>query len=181
MKKLIIFLCFTIFAFKAEAQSPYLSVALLMTDTSKTYVIEMKLTELKRGTKYNDWFKHERSTIDFTALKDSDFVKSDYLETYNNDNRTFKYTWGNQKMGFEVVIVMRILQGDNEKPMFVIVPIMTKSFTTFIKILNVPFKAGTYYELFIKDEFSSGLKLTHDFNIIKILPVKKRTIQVPLE
>ena len=182
MKALIIFLCFVFINCATSAQSPYLSAALIMEDTSKMYDIDMKLVKLKNGTKYSDWFKPERSTIDLTALKDSDFVKSDYLGTYNNDGKaTYRYNWGNQKMAFEIVIVIRIKQENTQEPMYVVVPVMTKSFTTFVKISNVPFKAGNYYELKIEDEFKSGLRLKYDFTKIKTLPVTKRTILVPLE
>ena len=165
----------------AAAQSPYLSVALIMADTGKIYDINMKLVKLKNGTKYKDWFSHEKSTINLAALKDTDFVKSEYWGTYNNNNRTYRYNWGNQNMAFETVIVFRVKQENAKEPMYVVVPVMTKSFTTFVKILNVPFNSGSYYELNIKDEFSSGLQLKYDFKKNKTILVTKRTILVPLE
>lgn len=182
MKALFIFLCLAIFAFNAKAQSPYLSVALTMADTTKIYVIDMRLIKIKNATKYKDWFTHEKSAINLTVLKDTDFVKSDYLEKYNNDEKaTYRYNWGNQKMAFETIIVIRIKQENIKQPMYIVVPVMTKSFTTFVQIVNVPFIADTYYELKIEDEFNSGLQLKYDFTKTKKLPITKRTILVPLE
>src|SRR5215510_4435476 len=66
----------------ATAQSPYLSILIKM-DSIKAggtrYKIEMKICEIKDSQKGN-WFTHDTSKIDFTALKPADLKCGNYFE-----------------------------------------------------------------------------------------------------
>lgn len=147
--RILFLLFFSGMALFSFSQSPYLSVRVrILTVNSANYKIEMKLCGLKNPSSYKDVFGHDTSKIDLALLSAEDFACGPYMNQ-ENDSAEIKYNgfdWGNQKFGYETILVFRISNVSSRnyhKPMYVVLPVKYQSFVTYIELLNLIVKDGS--------------------------------------
>src|SRR5258706_11104394 len=132
--------------FAAHGQSPYMSVLVKMDSLVSDYLhykIEMKICELKKPSDLSDWFTHDTSKVDFRTLSPAELKCGDFFSSNDglieltgsskNKNEIDRFEFGNQVMAFEKILVFKIVDVSHRnwiKPMYIIVPIKIKSFTT---------------------------------------------------
>jgi hypothetical protein len=148
-------LCFVglLIVFTGKGQSPYLSVILKMANIANGsihYKIEMKICKLKKPSNIGDWFTHDTSTIHFNSLKASDLSCGDFFDkglptSISGEERSQppdQFEYGNQNMAFEKILVFKISDVSHRnwiQPMFVVMPVKVKSFTTYIRLNDIVF------------------------------------------
>lgn len=175
-----------VFSFSVNAQSPGLAIDVNMNgkDTvGKRLFIEMRLCTLKQESEKGSWFSKDTSTINFNNLTSVDFDCSKYMyngegkEVLNGNGQFTRYnqfTYSNQVYAWEKIIVIRITNtnpGNNQKPMFIIMPVKNKSFVTTIVFEKVPFRSNS---IFYIEDATAMYKKTNLYltaNLEKYTPV----------
>lgn len=157
MKNIKLLFLLLIVAAKLNAQSPYLSVKVKMDSiktTSTAYLLEIKFCEPKRTTERGSWFTHDTSDINFGSLKEDEvrcnsfFKNGDGIEILSGGQRFDKYNafdYGNQVFAWEKIIVFRISDTsdtDKKNAMYLVIPVVYKSFITSVNISGIEFQAG---------------------------------------
>jgi len=153
--KLGFFITALISVFAAHGQSPYLSVLLKMDSLVSDhlqYKIEMKICELKKPSEFSDWFTHDTSKVDFRSLKPDELKCGDFFSSNEgwveltggakSKNENDRFEFGNQVMAFETMLMFKITDVSHRnwiKPMYIVMPIKIKSFTTYVELNNVVF------------------------------------------
>ena len=170
---LIIFL-FSLINYNLYAQSPYSSVKFVLCDTSqknyiytiKEYVCNFAYEPVVPSGDY--WFGKDTSKLNWRNLPDSLINSLGCKKVNAVEGKTFEY--GNQQMIWEHIITLTITRQNidlkNDEPaiydtMVVVMPVLLKSFVTYIHLGTIPFKEG-YFEIlsgFIYDS-SDWLKIT---------------------
>lgn len=163
-----------------HAQTPYYSLKLSVNDTSANnfnynitaYDVSFQYTPVVPSGDY--WFGNDTSVLNWNALPDSLINSSSVKKLSSAPGKSFEY--GNQQMVWENIITFIITRQradtKNNEPaitdtMIIVMPVLLKSFVTFIDPGTVPFKKG-YYEIlsgFIY-ESSNWLKITLPANLV---------------
>lgn len=171
----------------ASAQSPYLSVRLVMDTAGMSdarYVIQMKFCSLKKPSQLEDWFSFEESKVNFETLPVSGVECGNYAEngggleylTGNPGLNPFnKYGYINQKFAFETILIFRIADSSirKESPMYLVFPVKYKSFVTGISLDKVPFQPGKV--IYVRDahiDNRSRLRLSTSFEGLEGVLIK---------
>ena len=142
---------------KVFSQSPYLSVKLKMDAESikhTAYQIEMKFCEPNKKTESTGLISNDTSSILLNALKTNEvncgifFKNGEGKEILTGDKTISKYNifeYGNQVFAWEKLLVFRIsdtADNDPENVMYIILPMVYKSFRTSVEITDVVFQPG---------------------------------------
>ncbi len=148
--------------FCASTQSPGLTINVIM-DSIKAggtrYKIEMNICNPKRMTERGSWFSHDTSTIDFASLKANDIECGGYFDKgtptliSGEEEELFnRFKFSNQVFAWEKIFFFRISNQSSRGwwlPMYIVIPIKYKSFTTHIDITAIEFQSGKV--IFLKD------------------------------
>ena len=141
-----------IWRFSTIGQTPGLSVSLRM-DSLKAknlvYKIEMKLCEPLEKSAGGDAFSNDTSEINFSSLRAAQLSCDEYIST----NSTFvfgeetkpvnRFEYDRNMFAWEHIIVFKISHPNAKQPgMYVVMPIMYKSFITHIELNDVWFQPG---------------------------------------
>jgi len=172
MKKNNLFIPFSFYCSGSLAQSPFLSVKLMMdTGSSFRYKIKMKFCSLKNPSERSDLFSHETSKINFDRLTPDDVDCGDYFTSDEGivyllgqpgvkEFNGFEYS--GQSFPFEKILVFEVLDyshGNRIRPMYIVLPVKNKSFATFIELTGINFEENKVLYLdSIKSE-QDGIKL----------------------
>lgn len=189
MKKraFFVYLLFILFTSAALAQSPYLSVRLVMDTAGKSsarYIIHMKRCSLKKPTLRNDWFSFEKSKVNFESLPPSGIQCDSYMENgggleYLSGDPGLspfnEYEYSNQVFAYESILIFRIVDSSAKEAssMYVVFPIKYKSFVTSVFIAGVPFQPGSV--IYVEEATigsSSRLRLSASLKGIKSTALK---------
>lgn len=160
----------------ANSQSPSLSVKIQMDNESTSflnYMIEMKICTPAKTTKKGNWFSHDTSKINFTALKEEEVDCNNYLkngegiEVLSGDKQFEDYNiyeYHNQVFAWEKILVFRISDQSSaaySPYMYIILPVRYKSFVTSIALSGIIFQPG-------KVIFLDNLKTEYEENALYI-------------
>jgi hypothetical protein len=144
MKELLFFSAIFISSI-AFAQSPSLSTKLKMdVSSSVKYKIEMKICEPINPSVSNGNFNNDTTTIIFKTLTSSQIKCGEYIFNYDGEKDYNKYNYSNQLFAWEKIIIWKIMDWSSRgwhEPMYIILPIKTKSFITHIEINNIVFQS----------------------------------------
>jgi hypothetical protein len=155
--KLLVFLLVLQSGLFALAQSPHLSINIIM-DSAKldftNYKIEMKICKPKKMTERGgNMFSHDTSTIDFESLKANDIECGEYFDkgmgeplTYNKEEILFnKFQFSGQSFAWENIFVFKISNWSSrgwQPEMYIVMPVKYKSFRTYIEITDIENLSG---------------------------------------
>jgi hypothetical protein len=142
--------------FNVMGQSPHLSILLKMDSAYSDiyrYKIQMKICKPKKMTVRSDWFSHDTSTIDFASLKANDIDCGEYFDkgmptliSGEEEKPVFnQFEFSNQVFAWEEIYVFRITNVSSRgwlPPMYVVLPIKYKSFTTSVDLNDITFQSG---------------------------------------
>lgn len=137
----------------ASSQSPYLSIRLEMDSTERhtDYEIEMRICIPAETTAYKDWFTPDTSAIPFSTLNKNALSCDSYMSTdrfYNNGTSSKIYNrfrYGNQVFAWEKILVFRIANHSSrglQPPMFIVLPMIYKSFISSVTLTNIVYQSG---------------------------------------
>ena len=168
MKGLLLSLL-VLFNLITTAQSPIITINVLM-DSAKVdgvrYKIEMNICEPKKMSERGGWFSHDTSTIDFGSLKSSDIECGGYFDygiptliSGEKEKLFNRFKFSNQVFAWEKIFVFRISNLSSRAwwpPMYIVLPMKYKSFTTHIILNEIEFQSGkviflTNYNAFYND------------------------------
>jgi len=163
----------------ATAQSPHLSILVKMDSISTDgirYKIEMKICEPKKMTKYNDWFSHDTSKINFGLLKENDFKCGEFFDKglptlisgEEEEKPINQFEFGNQYFAWEHVFIFRISnissRGWNPE-MYIVMPMKYKSFWTRINLTDIEFLSG---KVIFLTNYNASYNTSQDSNYLDI-------------
>lgn len=178
MIKLFFTILSIVFCSAAIAQSPSLSVQLVMDKSDMItkygkFKIEMKICEPVSKTVNNDWFTNDTSAIIFSKLMADDISCGNYMEEGEGKEvligkkekiKYNSYKYSNQHFAWENILIFKISNQSSKQlqpPMFVVIPISYKSFVTTVKISDVMFRSGNL--LFIDNP-----EISYEKNVLTI-------------
>ena len=111
---------------------------------SVKYKIEMKICEPINPSVSNGYFNNDTSTINFKTLTTSQIKCGEYIANYNGAKDFNIYYYNNQLFAWEKIIVWKIMNWSSRgwhQPMYIILPVKTKSFVTYVEINNIVFQS----------------------------------------
>lgn len=191
MKKLFTFIIL-LFDLAAAAQSPGLTINLWMDfDKARSthYRISMKICEPGKMTDRGDFFAHDTSTINFTALKPGDINCANYFDDgmptlISGEEPEKPYNWfkfSNQVFAWEKIFVLRISDTTSKAryaDMYIVIPMKYKSFRTSIDIKDIIFQPGKVIFLAdLKGRYDDE-KLSFRRSLKKIIGVDKKNFSL---
>ncbi|HRX92868.1 MAG TPA: hypothetical protein P5158_02075 [Chitinophagaceae bacterium] len=139
--------------FMVKGQSPYLAVRVEMDSTEQhtDYSIEMRVCTPVNAIKTSDWFTPDTSTINFSEIgKDAlqyDAFKStdDFYRNKSGGKLYNRFRYGNQVFAWEKILVFRITNHSSrglQPPMFIVLPMIYKSFISTVTLTNIIYQSG---------------------------------------
>ena len=142
--------------FNMMGQSPHVTLLLKMDSFYKDnhrFQIQMKICKPKKMTVWGDWFSHDTSTIDFAFLKTNDIDCGEYFDkgmptliSGKEEEEPFnQFEFSNQVFAWEEIYVFRITNASSRgwwPPMYVVLPMKYKSFTTSVNLNDITFQSG---------------------------------------